>query len=81
MRAQEIEEMEYHLNARADYFSEALGAEARCLADQAADEERANSGYFSFAGQKDGQAEWLEKRRAANAISRAHWDPGDNCPF
>lgn len=81
MDALEREEFEYHLNARADYLSEAFGDEARLLAQQDFDDGFACRGFFSAAGAEAGDREWSARRRAANTIRDNHAGPVDDCPF
>jgi len=82
MHPDEIEEMEYQANARYDYLSEAFGAEARMLAAQGEDEQNDphTYGYWSEAGLAAANVEDLARRRASEAIAKAH-TPVDDCPF
>jgi len=83
MHLDEIEEMEYQLNARADYLSEAFGAEARMLDAQARDEEAVyakDCGFATAEGHSASSRATREKARASEAIAQAH-SPVDDCPF
>jgi len=87
MHLDEIEEMEYQLNARADYLSEAFGAEACMLDAQARDEEAADAemyakdcGFATAEGHSASSRATREKARASEAIAQAH-SPVDDCPF
>ena len=86
MHPDEIEEMEYQANARYDYLSEAFGAEARMLQQQAIDEQKdpRTHGYFSEAGMVNDNEIYLAKARCRAALAKQHpsFDPvDDDVPF
>jgi guanylate kinase len=85
MHPDELEEIEYQLNGRADYLSEAFGAEARLLAAQGEDEHIEECGYASRQGMQAANRVYRAKLRCAAAIRRNHAAacllPSDDVPF
>ena len=72
MSEAEREHWDHELNARADYLSEAFGAEARLLAAQAWDEAIEGYGYFSQSGWEAHGIELTARARAAKSIAKRH---------
>jgi len=72
MHPDELEEIEFQLNARADYLSEAFGREARLLSAQMVDDTARECGFTYNRTYQMACKEFYARQRARQSILKNH---------